>query len=106
VPAGSAKEICAARAGRGCASLLAKMPRSFAERPGAEKERVAPEVVETEEARDQRNVRHAGMYIRVLERACPRCECQLECAWVVVGWLVIGNWEGGGRTAVVVDGDG
>jgi hypothetical protein len=40
------------------------MPRSVAVRPGAETERAAPlEVVETKEARDQRNVRRAGTYI-------------------------------------------
>ena len=63
VPAGSANEICAARAGRGCASLLAKVPRSVAVRTGPETEREVPEVVEAEEARDQRSVRRAGTYI-------------------------------------------
>jgi hypothetical protein len=60
VPAGSANEICAARAGRGCASLLANVPQSVAVRRGADAEREVPEVVEAEEARDQRNVRHVG----------------------------------------------
>ena len=62
-PAGSANEICAARAGRGCASLLENVPRSVAVRPGAETERAVPEVVEAEEASDQRNVRLVGRYI-------------------------------------------
>jgi hypothetical protein len=63
-PAGRANEICAARAGRGCASLLANVPRSVAVRPGAEAERVTPEVVEAEGASDQRSVRRADTYVR------------------------------------------
>ena len=62
-PAGSANEICAARAGRGCASLLANVPRRVAVRPGAETVRAVPEVVEAEEVRDQRSVRRAGKYV-------------------------------------------
>jgi hypothetical protein len=62
-PAGSANEICAARARRGCASLLANVRRSVAVRPGGETEREVPGVVEAEEARDQRSVRRAGTYV-------------------------------------------
>ena len=41
---------------------LKNVPRSAAVRPGAEAERVAPEVGEAEGARDQRSVRRAGTY--------------------------------------------
>jgi len=44
-------------------SVLAKVPRSVAVRPGPETEREVPEVVEADEARDQRSVRRAETYI-------------------------------------------
>jgi hypothetical protein len=89
------------------------------ERRGADAEREVPEVVEAEEARDQRNVRRASTCIHwpqspapitlrarrtgaeieldgnVLERICARGECQLECSRVVLSW-VVGSWEEGG----------
>ena len=69
---GSAKETCAARAGRGRASPLENVPRSVvAVRPGADTDRVEPEVPEAEGGRDQRNVRRAGTYVHSLPPVAP-----------------------------------
>lgn len=51
VPGGRAKDICAARAGRGCASVLVNVPWSVAVRP------------EAVGGNDQRSVRRAGTYV-------------------------------------------
>lgn len=50
-PCGIAKETCAARAGRGCASVLVNVPCSVALRPDAVG------------GKDQRSVRRAGTYV-------------------------------------------
>lgn len=50
-PGGIAKETCAARAGRGCTSVLVNVPCSDAVRP------------EAVGGKDQRSVRRAGTYV-------------------------------------------